>query len=71
MKRRLLVLTVVVTGLLGGGSAAQAIGGNTTSAGGYWGCVGTHVIDFGFCAKNPLPERLPIPATPSAPSLPS
>lgn len=71
MKRRLLFLACLVTAMVGGGSAARAIDGNSTTAGGYWGCVGTRVIDFGFCFTNPLPERLPIPATPALPSTPS
>ena len=61
MKRRLIAVFVMVAALVGTGSAAQAIGGNTTSAGGYWGCVTSHLVDFGFCATNPLPERLPLP----------
>ena len=61
MKRRLLVLAVLLTGLLGSGTAAQAIGGNRTTAGGYWGCVGSQTADLGYCLKNPLPERLPLP----------
>ena len=69
MKRRLIVLGLVTASLVGGGSsAAQALVGHTTSAGGYWGCVGTHVIDFGFCLKDPLPERLPLPSAPTPPA---
>jgi hypothetical protein len=71
VKRRLFVIAVAAAPGRGGASAAQALGGNNTSAGGYWGCVGTYVSDHTVCFTNPLPERLPIPAPPSAPSTPT
>lgn len=28
---------------------------------GYWWCVAVDDINFGYCQKDPLPERLPLP----------
>ena len=71
MKRRRIVTVLLLTAGLAGAStgAAQALGGNSTTAGGYWGCVGTRHADLGICVKNPLPEQLPVPATPSTPTV--
>ncbi len=68
MKRRALALligTVVMSGLTTG---AHALGGASTASAEYWGCVGVRAIDHGICLKNPLPERLPLPATPTVPA---
>jgi hypothetical protein len=66
VKRRIVTVLLLTAALTGGGTAAaSAIGVNQTEAGGYWGCVGTRHVDVGVCVKNPLPEHLPLPATPS------
>ncbi len=67
MKRRLAVIVLLAGSLAGGTSAAQALTG-LASASSHWGCVGVAAADLGACFSNPLPERLPIPATPSTPS---
>lgn len=62
MKRRLGVIAVFLVLLSGGGSAASAnVLGNTMHSSRYWGCVVADDIDLGYCLKNPLPERLPLP----------
>lgn len=67
MKRRIAIVTLGALGLVGSGSAAQAIVGNTTQSAEYWGCAGVQAVDKAICVRNPLPERLPVPATPDAP----
>jgi hypothetical protein len=69
VKRRIGVIVLVTAALSTAGTAAQALVDNTTAS--HWGCVGVQAANVGVCVSNPLPERLPIPATPSAPSLPS
>ena len=68
MRRRIITVVLLTAGLVGAGSGAQALGGNSTQAGGYWGCLGVYASDHSICLKNPLPERLPVPATPSTPT---
>ena len=65
MKRRLALVVIATLGLTGLGSGAQALGGNSTQSSTYWGCAGVEAIDQGVCVKNPLPERLPVPAVPT------
>lgn len=68
MRRRIITVILITAGLTGAASGAQALGGARTEAGGYWGCVGTRLADVGVCLQNPLPERLPVPSTPSTPA---
>ena len=67
MRRRLAIIAVALCGLTAVPLAAQGLPAGPTSGDGYWACVGTYHIDFGFCVKNPLPERLPVPAVPAVP----
>ena len=67
--RRLIVFIIATLAFLGGSSAAQAIV-STPASGGYWGCVGSELLDRGVCVRNPVPERLPVPKAPSVPSTP-
>ena len=69
MKRRIVVIVAGALALSGLGSGAQALGTNTTQSTDYWGCAGVRAIDHGVCLKNPLPERLPVPSVPTAPSV--
>jgi hypothetical protein len=69
VKRRLALLVFLVAVLVSGLTAgANAVVGNTTKAGGYWACAGTHLVDFGICLKDPLPDQSPIPETPPLPA---
>jgi hypothetical protein len=68
MKRRIVIVTLVTLGFVGLGSGAQALGGNTTQSSQYWGCAGVQAVDKAICVKNPLPEQLPLPTTPSTPT---
>ena len=69
MKRVVAVVAITSGLVVGGATAAQAIGDNSTSAGGYWGCLGLDASDHAICVKNPLPERLPVPTTPTTPKV--
>ena len=63
--RRLIITAIATLTLAAGASGAQALGGYSPSAGGYWGCVGSETLDKGICLRNPVPERLPVPAVPT------
>lgn len=63
MKRRLGITALFLLVLLGGVPAASAgILGNAAPSSPYWGCIVIDDLDFGFCLKNPLPDRLPLPS---------
>jgi hypothetical protein len=61
VKRRVLVIAAVALSLLSGASAAQALGDVEPADGGYWGCVGSEILNRGICVRNPMPSRLPVP----------
>ena len=69
MRRLLLIVALTLLTSTGGATAAQAVGGSSTQAAGYWGCVGSETLDQGVCLRNPVPERLPLPAIPRLPGL--
>ena len=74
MKRRLIVIAAALVALTGAGatsaSAAGLFDAGTTSSR-YWGCIVADDVDLGYCLKNPLPERLPLPGVPTAPTAPA
>ena len=67
MKRRILLVTAAALSLSAAASGAQALVSSPTSTN-YWGCAGVKALDQAICLKNPLPERLPVPSTPSVPA---
>ena len=68
MKVRLAIVVGVIVAAVSGLGGAQALGGHTSNETGDWGCAVIRPLNQGLCFQNPLPERLPLPATPPVPA---
>lgn len=66
MKKRLALAVIAGAALTGATTGAQAV---TTMSGGSWGCVVLDLADKSVCVRDPLPDRLPDPSAPSAPTV--
>ena len=67
MKKRMAFAALAGIALASGATGAQAL--TTMSSSSSWGCVVVDKADKSICLRDPLPERLPAPPTPSVPTV--